>query len=905
MDVLLALARERGELVPKERLFEAAWPDVSVHESNLKVTVAYLRRALRECAPSHEYITTVVGRGYCLRTDLKPQDSPGDADRPVVAAPRLPELGTVIGRDVVITELRETLAHDRLTTIVGAGGIGKTTVAVAVAHLFEDEGGGSVTFVDLARVASQEFVASSLAAALGISSTTKDILQAVVSILARRRAVLFLDTCEHVLNEVSRVCDVVLANTTDVRILATSRQVLSARHEKVVWLAPLEVPPPGHADTAHDVLRYSAPQLLAARAFEKGGYRVEDRDALAIGEICRRLDGAPLAIELVSSRLPGRSAEIVLKELDDRFRTLRRDSPGGPLRHQTLLVTLEWSYALLTKHEAAVLRAISIFAGSFDVDSVIRIAAHLDLALSETLDAIAGLRAKSMLTVDQTYGEPRHHMLDSTRAFAGDLLKSHGELEAVSASHARLQLETLTRAGVDHATMPARKWHATYSGQADDLRKALDWALYGCGDLMLGIQLAAAGLPLWRELSLAEESRRNCARALAEFTRIGCADASLKLKLLVGLATNNTYLSAEPEETIALLEEAILLARETSDAGAECGALGALAMYRLLPGHQSTVPGILRAMRDAAIRTNDRSALWEQEQLCAILEVHLCDFQGSLARLEKLQAEMRDHSESAVPRFQIHQKTDVAVQLGARYWLMGQPGRSARAIEEAAQEAIEIGHGLTLIHCLSRGIIFVMIECHYYSAAKSYAETLKSAIYRHGMAAWIPLADCYSRVIGALSGDSPSAEGLRVACDNLQKAPVQLRNAIYFATLANAMIAIGQADDAARTIDHVLKVDPQRWVLPELLRLRAATERAFRQDHQAETTLLESLRMANEVGLLAWKLRTAHDLAVLLKDHGAPLEAREILVPVYEQFTDGFDSGDLRNSRRLFGQLVA
>ena len=374
-------------------------------------------------------------------------------------------------------------------------------------------------------------------------------------------------------------------------------------------MAPLEVQPPGDADTARDVLRYSAPQLLAARAFEKGGYRVEDRDARAIGEICRRLDGAPLAIELVSSRLLGRSADIVLKELDDRFRTLRRDIPGGPLRHQTLLVTLEWSYALLTRDEAAVLRAISIFAGSFDMDSVIRIVAHLGLALSETFDAIAGLLSKSMLSIDQTYSDSRHRMLDSTRAFAGDLLKSCGELDAVSASHARLQLEILTRAGVEHATLPARKWHATYSGQADDLRKALDWALYGCGDLMLGIQLTAAGLPLWSELSLAEESRRNCGRALSEFNRIGCADAPLKLKLTVGLATSNTYLSADPQETIALLEAAIQLARETGDASAECGALGALAMYNLLPGHVSTVPDILHSMRDAAIRANDRSAL--------------------------------------------------------------------------------------------------------------------------------------------------------------------------------------------------------------------------------------------------------------------------------------------------------
>ncbi len=773
-----------------------------------------------------------------------------------------------------------------------------------MAHLFEDEGGGSVTFVDLARVASQEFVASSIAAALGISSTSNDILQAVVSILARRRAVLFLDTCEHVLNAVTHVCDVVLANTSEVRVLATSRQVLSARHEKVVWLAPLEVPPPGHGDTAQDVLRYSAPQLLAARAFEKAGYRVDDRDARAIGEICRRLDGAPLAIELVSSRLPGRSADIVLRELDDRFRTLRRDSPGGPLRHQTLLVTLEWSYALLTRDEAAVLRAISIFAGSFDMDSVVRVVAHHHFAPIETFDAIAGLSAKSMLSVDQASGELRYRLLDSTRAFAGDLLDSHGELAAVSADHARLQLEILTRAGAEHATMPARAWHATHSNRADDLRKALDWALWRSGDPLLGIQLVAAALPLWHELSLGEESRRNCERALAEFERIDCTDTRLKLKLVVGLAAVSTYLSADPGRTIALFETAIQLARETADASAECRALGALATFTILPGDERAVSETLEAMRNAAIRANDRSAVWEQEQLRAVCDVHRCRFAAAHRRLKALRAEMRDHSEGAVPRFQIHQKTNIEVQLGALYWLMGKPGRAVRVIEKAAREAIDVRHGLTLIHCLSRGIIFTMNECHDYARARFYTDSLKSAIYRHGMAAWIPIADCYSESIDALSGVRPSPEGLRAAFDNLRTGTVQLGHHSYYATLATAMLAIGQTEDAARILDFVFQVGPQRWVLPELLRLRAATERAFGHDGDAEATLRESLQVADEIACLAWKLRSAHDLAALLKDRGALGEARQTLVPVYEQFTDGFDSGDLRSSRQLLGQLL-
>jgi predicted ATPase/DNA-binding winged helix-turn-helix (wHTH) protein len=912
MDVLLALASRRGELVTREELFAAAWPNTFVHDSNLKVTVASLRRALREYSPGCEYITTVVGRGYWLGTDARPDSSAlervmrrrGQADLPVAAGTALPDLGTVIGRDAEIAELRETVAVTRLTTICGAGGLGKTTVAVAVAQLFEDEGGGSVTFVDLARVASDEFVPASLAAALGISSDSTDSLQAVVSILVKRKALLIFDTCEHVLHAVAHVCNVLLANTADVRILATSRQVLRARGEKVAWLSPLEVPPLDHVDTAEDVLRYSAPQLLAARAFEKAGYSLEDADARAFADICRRLDGAPLAIELVSSRLSGRSADAVRRELDDRFRTLRRDSPGGPLRHQTLLVTLEWSYALLTEDEAVVLRAMSIFAGSFDTDSVVRVVAHHPLAPSDALDAIAGLRSKSMLSVDQNSGELRYRLLDSTRAFASNLLETQGELSAVSASHARLLLEILTRAGAEHATLPARRWHLSYAGHADDLRKALDWALDDAGDPLLGVRLVAAGLPLWHELSLGEESRRNCERALAEFDRIGCADVALKLKLVVGLAAGNTYLSADPPETIALFEAAIRLAREVGDAGAECRALSALATFTLLPSNQTAVSETLQAMRDLAIRTNDRSALWEYEQLRAHWEVLLCEFPASHARLESLRADMSQHSEGAVPRFQVYQKANIEVQRGALCWLMGKPGRAVRVIEEAAREAMEVGHGLTLIHCFSRGVIFTMIECQDFERARFYTDRLKDTIYRHGMAAWIPIADCYGAAIDALSGARSCPECLRDAFENLRRATIQLRQPSYYATLANAMNAIGQADDAARVVDHVFEVNPQRWVLPELLRARAATQAALGRPDEVEATLRESLRVATEIGCLAWKLRSAHDLAARLSDRGAPLEARQILAPVYDQFERGDDSGDLRRARRLLEQLA-
>ncbi len=303
MDILLALAERKGELVSKQALFLAAWPDTFVQEANLKVTIAYLRRALRRHAPSADFINTVVGRGYWLGGDVPVEGSTVAAQ---VAPGALPDISNVVGREAEIAQVEAMLESHRLVTIAGPGGIGKTTVATMVAHRAATAAGGSVTFVDLSRVTREEFVAASLAAALGISSGG-DSLQAVFSILARQKALLVLDTCEHVLNAVAHICDVLLSRTAQVRILATSRQLLGVRSEKPLWLAPLATPPDDHPDGIEQVLRYAAPRLLVTRASEKGGYVPREGDARALGQICRQLEGSPLAIELVALRLATRA----------------------------------------------------------------------------------------------------------------------------------------------------------------------------------------------------------------------------------------------------------------------------------------------------------------------------------------------------------------------------------------------------------------------------------------------------------------------------------------------------------------------------------------------------------------------------------------------------------------------
>jgi len=903
MEVLRELARTTGEVVTKERLFAAAWPDAFVHESNLKVTIAAIRRALRDHAFGKDYIKTVVGRGYWLDATPGAEEPTASAEVTLPVGTPLPELSSVIGRDSVIAELRDTIASNRLTTIAGAGGIGKTTVAVAAAHLFEDDHGGVATFVDLGRVTSGDFVSATIAAAMGLSSTHPDILQAIVALLERRRSLLLLDTCEQACNEVAHLCEVIMAKTSHVRILATSRHILRTQHEKVFWLAPLALPPTEHSDTAADVLRYAAPQLLATRALEQGGYRLRDEDASTFAEICNRLDGAPLALELVAPRLALRGAEAVLRELDDRLGVLQRETPGGPLRQQTLLVTLEWSYALLTDIEASVLRALSIFAGSFDTDSAVRLVAHLALAPVDAFDAIAGLRAKSMLSLDPSSEVLRYRLLDTTKAFACTLLATAThELSFVIESHARLQLDIQTRAALEHATMTAHKWHATYGGQADDLRKAIDWALHPGGAPLLGIRLVAAGITLWQELSLAEEARSNCQRALVAFADTGCTDMSLKLKLVAGLASVNAYAPRDAAATEAIFREALALAREIDDPVAECRALAALALFKVLPADPGAAE-VLDAMHGAALRSNDRSALWEEQQLRAQSDVGMGNLRAGHDRLQSLSLELEQLPTSAMPRFHVHQKVGVDVQMGALSWLIGRPGRALSCIDQGVRGAIESRHALTLIYCLSRGIIFVYMLCGDYDSASLYTQMLRRSITRHGLTDWLPVADCYTEALGALAGGRSSEESLGAAVASLSQGQLRLNRDAYSSALVAAMVAIGAMEDAARTLEASFSEGPRPWVLPELLRLRAATERVLVDDRAAESTLIEALGAARKVGALGWELRAAIDIAVLLNDHGQEERARETLSATFAQFTDGFETADLRRARDLLARL--
>ena len=402
LDILVMLARRAGETVTKEELLANVWPGVFVEEGTLRVHIASLRRALREGLQGRNFIATVPGRGYSLVVPASRFGSDANATPSMAAASQLPApLSRVVGRQDVITALKAQLPEERFITVVGPGGIGKTTVAVAAANALRGSYRDGIQFVDLAPMKDPSLIPSAVAALLGVPIRTDDPIPTLVAALSTRQMLLVLDCCEHMILATAALAEAIFAGAPGVHILATSREALRAEGERVHRLPALETPPWSERLTPQQGMAFSAVQLFVERASATlDSFRFTDDNAPAVAEICRRLDGIALAIELAAGRVASFGVFGVAARLDDRFRLLTGGRRTAVPRHQTLLATLDWSYQLLPESERVVLRRLSVLTGSFTLEAASAIGADETVATSEIADLIANLVSASLVAAE-------------------------------------------------------------------------------------------------------------------------------------------------------------------------------------------------------------------------------------------------------------------------------------------------------------------------------------------------------------------------------------------------------------------------------------------------------------------------------------------------------------------------
>ncbi len=494
-DVLLALIDRRDRLVGKTELLDLVWPGLVVEENNLQVQISSLRKLL-----GPQIIATVPGRGYRFTATLSgamdhgssaARPDSGAVPEPEVRRTNLPsELPVLYGRDDDLAALRSLMDQHRLVTIVGAGGIGKSRLAQAAAHASAERYPDGAWMVELAGLSDPSLVASTVAAVLDIRiGGQESALEDLVAGIAPRTMLLVLDNCEHLLDAVVEVVEAILQTAPNVTLVATSQEPLRAPGEQQFRLVPLAVPSETEASAA---LEFGAVALFEARVRAVDPrFALNDETVKLAIDICRRLDGLPLAIELAAARVGTLGLRAVRDKLDARFKLLTGGSRATLRRHQTLRAALEWSYGLLNEAERVVFRRLGVFAGGFTMELAQAVAGDGQLDDWAVLDHMSALVDKSLVVADP--GEsPRYRLLESARAFALEQLAAGETADALS-RHAIGMLNFLRQ--VDESNLEGElrtdQYAALLVPEVDNLRAARAWATAEDGDPQIAIALAA------------------------------------------------------------------------------------------------------------------------------------------------------------------------------------------------------------------------------------------------------------------------------------------------------------------------------------------------------------------------------------------------------------------------------
>ena len=421
------------------------------------------------------------------------------------------QLTTFVGRSREKAEVAGLLASNRLLTLMGAGGAGKTRLALAVAADALPQFPDGVWFVEFAPLADPALVTRAAAAVLGVADQGEGaLLQVMLDALRSRRLLLILDNCEHLIAEASRFAEALLRSCPDVRLLATSREALGIPGE-TAWRVPsLSLPDARHAQSLDELRRYEAIQLFEARAQSgRPGFALTSANGAAVEQICRRLDGIPLAIELAAARVNVLSPEQLAVKLDDRFRLLTGGSRSALPRQQTLRAAMDWSYELLPPAERAVLRRLSVFAGGCTLEAAEAVCSMDGIGVADVLDLLGRLVDKSLVLTDLQDGETRYRLLETVRQYARDRLLESGDAAEARRRHRDWYLGWMERKFAvrdgrygqpdqgqpDLAFLIGDDWLDQLDREHDNFRAALEWSAGESDDADAEVRLAA---PLWR-----------------------------------------------------------------------------------------------------------------------------------------------------------------------------------------------------------------------------------------------------------------------------------------------------------------------------------------------------------------------------------------------------------------------
>jgi len=904
LDVLIALVERAGQVVSKSELFALVWPNRVIEESNLRVHVAAVRKALGDDRTETRFIASVPGRGYTFVAYVARSPRPDKkADRQEASVASLDHAGfpaaltRIFGRDEVVAEIADQLSRSRLVTITGTGGIGKTAVALAVALRVAGGYRHGVQIVDLAPLVHPDLLAAHLASLLRLPALDEmPPLQKVLAYLRPRSQLIVLDNCEHVIGAGSEIAEAILAHAPDIHLLATSREPLRAAGEWVHRLTPLAVPQASESLNAAEAMRFAAVQLFVERlrAWD-GSFTLTDSDARIVAEICTHLDGLPLAIELAATRVPLFGLRGLADRLDDRFSILTKGRRTAVPRHQTLAAMIDWSYEGLSDEEKTVWRRLSVLRSSFTIDAADAIANDKSVDNLSMVDVLDDLLQKSLIVLDSSSGETRYRLLESLRLYAFTKLLEHQEAERMRRRHAQYWYERSVGSADRWIEVANADWLVKRSPDIADIRAALDWAFAAGGDPLLGIRIAAASVPAWFKMLLFPELRRYLEHAIALSDATTEVDDALRIRLHVALghAIFHGRLGPPPEVAQAF-NTALHIAQRNGDTHSQLQILWALYGSYSMNGEYEAAASVVSQAAAIFARHPD-PVIGATYNRMAALSLHLLGNQESALR----------HVEEALgsPAVQWREGGviyDHKTGLGSHYsrilWMLGRPDTAAQVVSATIEHALRANQPFAFGYFLAFGACPVAIWNGDLATLRRCVDWLRDEAVGVQLTVWGTEGEFYARVLAFL------------------EVPEGKRSPTHLAHLLEMKLAKSQAEHLTTFAPQLLRPEPlaealrgaTNWCTAEILRKHgeALLARGGNGNAEAENLFLRAIEISRRQRALAWELRSATSLArCLWRQNSRTAQARDMLSRVYERFTEGFTTPDLVEAKALLDAL--
>lgn len=913
LDILIVLAERAGEVVGKRELLDRVWSDVIVDEGSLRFHLTALRKALGDGVSGARYVTNVPGRGYCLVAPLSQsfQQNSSQVNRPPDRPQTLPaRLARMVGRDDEIQSIVGALSAHRFVSVVGPGGIGKTTVATAIGHALSQEFGGHVSFADFGPLNDHRLVPAVVASALGVMVGSDDPIATLIASVRDSRVLLILDGCEHMIEPVAVLAETIFKEAPSIHILATSRESLRVEGERVHRLYPLQCPPQRTELGASDVRDFPAAQLFIERVMATtSSFELTDADAPALADICQRLDGIPLALELAAARAGTFGINGLAALLDDQLLLTTKGRRTAIPRHQTLKATLDWSYEGLPTEEQLLLNRLSIFKGTFDLVAASEVCSDDRLPRNAIPEGVFDLVAKSLLAT--TPGPTvTYRLLDTTRYYASEKLDENGEHEFISKRHAAYVCKLFEIAAREWEQRPSVEWLTIYRPQIDNLRAALNWAFGDDGEAALGAALTIAAVPLWSQLSLVDESLGWVERALSASTQLPKRDLRREMQLHAALGGLQMYAISSVKQSNSAWETALALATELGEADYQLRALRALWAEAINSGEFRRAHSLAERFQQLASEAGSDDDQIVSDRLVGTA-LH---FIGEQNRAYDATERMLDRyvgsaAHTQVVRFQFNQKVSARLVRGRILWLRGLTDSALHDIEENVAEALSLEHTFSLCNVLTQSACPVALLAGELDIAQQYVELLRKHTKPRALDIWHSYAVCFEAALDIENGNaSIGLESLQPAMEELRRSGFGHYRTSFLLMRARGLVLLGRVSEAMTSIEDAIGIcgrTGECWCLPELHRTAGEIALLKHEPHGLDSAVQafdRALKLAREQQALAWQLRAATSMARCLVGDRRLKGALADLDEIYTQFTEGRDRPELLAAAKLLGR---